>query len=611
MPLPPINFGFVELKEYFIGKRRSMYYEQSVKKRKEFLPHSDGEYPADVIERQRPNEPDLVKQFRKEIWQPITKPKFSQIVSSLGKIRRSSDWSIKYPQSSNEFSMITDDETLEQYCEKNFPFFESITNWVFSVLIKPYLIDPNAVVLVMPLESEVATNEHLKPYPYIFNCADVFDFVPNEYAILRNPKGSTKMRDGGSFFVITTARIQIWEQVNSKTYVIGDEWEYNIGELTAFKLSGIISESHGQDFLFESRIVGVLPNLNESVAEYTDLQAAKRLHVYPERWQYSQHECVTCKGAGVVKNPNYIQGGTAPMQHACGTCGGLGYVSNTGPYSMMIVKPPQAGSTQQAPTPPAGFIEKDVEIVRIMEESWRRHIYDALAAINFQFLDQTPLNQSGTAKEVDKEELNNTVHAIAEDLVRVMDKVYKYIAYYRYSKLYAIDQINEMLPSIAVPEHFDLLSSQFMQEEVGKAKTSKLNPVIVNAMEVEYTGKRFINEPAVKDLLELILKLDPFPNISEEDKMSRLSNKGITDIDYIISSNILSFVRRALNDNADFMTLDLDAQNKILQVYAQQQIDAAKQAQQSAFDVAQNRNQQREVPDEEFIDEEEPALADA
>lgn len=620
MPTIPIAiFDFQALKPYIFEGRRHMYYKECEKKRADFLPHSDGQYPAEVIERQRPNESDRVKQFRKEIWEPITMPKFTQIVSSLSKIRRSSDWSVKYDVAEDKISRIREGETLEDYCEVDFPFFGSITNWVFSVLMKPYLIDPNAVVLVMPLETDIDQTGFLRPYPYIFDCVDVLDFVPEEYVILNNPAGSNLYRDGKSFYVVNRKHIQKWDQVTAKNFTIAFEYEHNMPILPAFKLGGLISKTYGRNFLFESRIKGVLPNLNEAVAEYTDLQAGKRLHIYPERWEYSQHECDPCKGTGQVRNPNWVAGGTMASSVTCGTCGGLGAVANTGPYSKIIIKPVEAGK-QPLPNPPAGFIEKDVEIIKIMDESWRRHIFDALAAINFQFLDQGPLNQSGVAKEVDKEELNNTVHAIAEDLVRIMDETYRRIAYYRYRILYNFEQIEEMLPSIAVPDHFDLLSSQFMQEEIGKAKTSKLNPTIVSAMEVEFSGKRFINEPEVKDRLELILRLDPLPNVTEEEKMTRLSNKGITLLNYVISSNIQAFVQRALNEDPNFAVLDLEVQIAKMQQYAQNQIDEQKKeaetAMKNAFAV-QSQNQANdgafggnevEEDEEEVIIEEEPAL---
>jgi hypothetical protein len=609
MAQQPIVLDYRQLKEYFFENKHHLYYSLSVDKYKEFLPHSDGEYPKDVIERQRPNEPMAVKDFRKEIWEPITKPKFTQIVSSLGKIRRSSDWAIKYPEEAKELTKISEEETLQKYCEEEFPYFKSVTNWVFSVLMKFYLIDPNAVMLVMPLESNVDPTEYIKPYPYLFNCEDVFDFVPEKYAVIRNPLGSSLYKNGKSFYVVTESVIELWEQVSARNFEISDQYFHGLGFMPAFKLGGIITKSHGHNFLYESRISGILPSLNEAIAEYTDLQAAKRLHIYPERWEFSQNQCTTCKGAGTIRNSSYTAGSGFDPIVRCNDCGGLGVNINSGPYSKVIVKPTDAGMAA-IPTPPAGFIEKDVEIVKIMDESWRKHIYDGLASINFQFLDKSPLNQSGLAKEVDKEELNNTVHLIAEDIVAVMDKFYKSTAHYRYKDLYSSEEIDTMLPSIPVPDHFDLLSSQFMQEEVAKAKTSKLHPTIVSAMEIEYTGKRFINEPEVKDRLELILRLDPLPNITEEEKMTRLSNKGITQLNYIISSNIQSFVQRAIDEIPDFASKSLPEQIKVMEKYAQAQIDAAKaeveEMMQRQIELIGNQPPETGDPSEE--DEEEPVL---
>lgn len=171
---------------------------------------------------------------------------------------------------------------------------------------------------------------------------------------------------------------------------------------------------------------------------------------------------------------------------------------------------------------------------------------------------------------MDKDELNNNVHSIAEDIVSAMDNIYKFIALYRYGQLYPAEVIvDEMAPVISVPERFDILSSSHLQEELKSAKESKLNPIITSALEIDYSGKRFITEPEIRDRLTLTLSLDPLPNISEDEKMSRLSNKGITMVAYVISSNIQAFVQRALQENKGFVDMEQAAQLEIMEKYAQ------------------------------------------
>lgn len=574
--LPVKIFTPDELRAYFNSDMRHHFYKDCKTKYEEFLPHSDGKKPINIIDKQRPNEPDVVKEFRLLIWEPITKPQFSRVISSLGKIRRSSDWAIVYPP--DTFDKIVDGEELEQYCEKNFPYFTSVTNYMFNVVLKQYAIDSNAVILVAPLATDgLDVTDYLMPFPYIYNCCEVLDFKAEEYAVLEIAGGCTyydnkgKLQQGRSFYVVNTMSIQRYDQIDTKkNFALALDYQHNLAWLPAFKLGGIICDSEQNNFMFESRINGILPNLNEAIAEYTDLQAGKRLNIYPERWEFTQHECPKCKGTGMIPNPNWKDGDLLDnRQLKCGNCHN-GYIPS-GPYSKLLIRPADMGQ-QALPTPPAGYIEKDINIIKLMDESVDKHIYKALAAINFQFLEDTPLNQSGTAKEVDKEELNNTVHAIAEDLIALMDKLYKTFAYYRYLGIYTKEEINTMVPTIPVPEHYDLISSQYMQEEIKRARDAKINPLLISEMEVEYASKRFAQDPEVNKVIRLVHALDPLPGSTVEDKLAMTANRTITRENNIISDNLVWYVRRALFDNPDFDTWDYDEQMKLMMQYAQEQI---------------------------------------
>lgn len=577
--MPKLVFTPKELKGYFNGELKHHFYDESVKKAKKMQVHSDGKYPEELIEERRPNEPSEVKDYRKKIWVPKTKPVLGKIISSLSKIRRSSDWSIRF-EGIEEFSKISDEESLKVYGEEAFPYFTSMTNWLFAVALKKYADDPNAVVFVKPIETVVEENEFIRPFPVIFDSCDVLEFVDEDHAILHNPLGSTYntrsgVEKGKSYYLVTIDRIRRIDQINGKDdYGITLDFVHNLGMLPVFRIGAIITESEGNNYLYESRIAAIIPELDEAVREYSDLQAAKVLHIYPERYEFTSHECGTCKGRGTIPNTSY-NGTTGKPFVECDQCNGVGYKGSS-PYSKILIRPMGAmESSNKIPDVPAGYIEKDVEIVELMEKGVEHHIYKALSAINFEFLQQSPLNQSGTAKEVDKDELNNTVHSIAEDLVSIMDRIYKLIALYRYQVQYSADDIIErMLPKINVPEKFDILSSTHLEQELSSAKTSKLNPIILNALEVEYANKKFNNDPDIRDRLMLILELDPLPNITEDEKMSRLSNKGITQEDYVISSKIVSFVQQAIDENENFPELPLAQQKEKMLEYARAQITA-------------------------------------
>jgi hypothetical protein len=566
------QFEYSDLMSYIRHDRRCRYYKEAVDQAVSFSYHSDGAYPKELIECRRPNEPEDVKEYRCKIWKPKTKPTFTRLLSSLGKIRRSSDWSIKFPPAS-DFPKIAESETLEEYTTKNYPYFTDFTNWVFDVLLKSYLTDPNGVVMVAPINPNAGVTEYIKPYADIFKSCHVIEYIEGISAILERPEGCwyrTRNKDekGRSFYIINDQVIEQWDQLDGRqNYGIVMMYPHNLGFLPCFKMGGSIMESDNMHFLYESRISGILPDLDEALREYSDLQASKVGHIFLERWEYTQNECTDCKGTGKrLYGETHIE---------CHKCHGRGYVA-AGPYAKMLIRPTNTMEGQAPiPTPPAGYVQKDIDIVELMEKSVRQHIYDALASINFQFLEQTPLNQSGTAKEVDKEELNNTVYTIAEDLVRIMDSCYKRFSWYRYSTLYpSPDDLDAMVPAVAVPEQYDLLSAQYMQTELADAKKSDINPVITSAMELEFAQKRFDSEPEVRDRLALVLRLDPLPNVTEDEKMSRLSNKGITQLTYIISSNIQEFVQRAIEEDPGFPEQDLKDQKAKMMQYAQAQVDA-------------------------------------
>jgi hypothetical protein len=577
--MPKLVFTQEEIDGYLKERFKHHFYDETVKIAKSMSVHANGEFPEELINERRPNEPQEVIDYRKKIFTAKTKPTFTKIFSSLQKIRRSSDWSIRFD---GEFPLIREDETLEWYTAYNYPYFTSLTNWVFSLLLRKYLIDPNAVVFVYPIEVDIPENEILKPIATIFDSEHVIDYVEDDYCVLFNPVGSTflvrgKEVEGKSYYVITTQQILRYDQVDNKgNFTLASQYDHGMGILPAFKLKGILIDQAENMYLYESRISGVIPELDEAIREYSDLQAAKVLHIYPERWEYTQTECVSCKGTGHRINPAWHEGcdNSIPRQVPCNNDCRNGYVV-AGPYSKIMVRPltsMESAGSATIPTPPAGYVEKDVEIVKIMEESIQGHIYSALSAINFEFLAKTPLSESGIAKEVDKDELNNTVHSIAEDIVSAMDNIYRLIAYYRYRNLYSFSDIEDMLPTVAVPEKFDMLSSVHTQEVLEKAKTGKFNPLIISELERSFTSSWFNTEPEIRDRLSLLLTLDPLPNITEDDKMSRLSNKGITLESYVISSNIQSFIQRAIEENEGFVDMELEKQQEVLRVYAQEVI---------------------------------------
>ena len=87
-------------------------------------------------------------------------------------------------------------------------------------------------------------------------------------------------------------------------------------------------------------------------------------------------------------------------------------------------------------------------------------------------------------------------------------------------------------------------------------------------MEMEISLKRFTHDSDVSKYTMLVYKLDPLYGVSEDNKMMRLQNNGITEKDYVVSSNIQKFVRKALIEDEQFAFKGYAEQVAVMNKYA-------------------------------------------
>lgn len=522
-------------------------YKKTVDLAKELTVHYTGTMPDDLISKRRPNEPEEVKKYRKDIYVPITKNPISKVITSLQKIRRSKDWNINY--GNNIPASVRTGETLEDYCERNYPGFTSLTNWAFSELIIQYLLDANSFVAVILKKVQENDTEYEKPVVEIFPSGNVIYYEEDTVLVVKSqdvipyttPAGRFTYNDGNIYYVLTPDRIVKFEQTGKNAqFAVSVDYTHNIGEIPACKMGGVFKERVNNDTIFESRISGMVPHLKEAAREYSDLQAEVVQHIHSEKYYYTTSDCPHCLGSGKISNDK-----------TCDKCNGTGMIASISPYGQYLIKQREVGNG--IPNPPIGYIQKDTSIAKLQDERVDKHIYKALQSINMEFLAESPLNQSGLAKEVDKDELNNFVNSIAEDIVKIMDAMYLYICDYRYMISVPNEEARHaMLPVISVPERFDLLGSDYLISEIKFAKDANVNPIIIKNMEIEYLKKRYNSDPEIANELETIYEIDPLPGLSEDDKLSMLNNNGISEEDYIVSCNLAQLVRRAKNEDDKF-----------------------------------------------------------
>ncbi|MDR2003943.1 MAG: hypothetical protein LBQ74_13000 [Prevotella sp.] len=543
-------------------------YNMTVELAKELKIHADGLFPERLISVRRPSESEGTFEYRKNIYEPKTKECIGKVFTELQKIRRSQDWSIEYDPDDIP-KRIADNETLERYCEFNYPGFESVTNFVFSELLKRYLIDANSFVAMTMKALPAKPNEYIKPAIEIFSSDQVLDYVEDEYVVLKSADKNTyksnnnRMYQGDIIYVITPDQLFRFKQVTGKYDMeMNLQYDHNFGYIPAFKVGGEYKCRVNNDTVYQSRIHYMLPELNEAAREHSDLQAEIVQHIFSEKYYITNSECQECRGTG-----------RKPDNTACTKCNGIGKLANTSPYGAYIIETAKAAE-QSVPIPPFGYITKDTKIAELQDKRVETHIYNALASINMEFLSKTPLVQSGIAKEVDRDALNTFVASIAEDIVKILDKIYKFICDARYSAIVPNEEErNKMLPSIAVPEKFDILNSSYFMDEIIKAD-GKVSPYVKKNLELEYIRKRYNANPDVADKLQCILDLDPLYGYTQDDKMAMLSDGGITEQDYVMSCNISQLVDRGIDEHDDFLKKTFREKKEIIGAYVDEIIEA-------------------------------------
>lgn len=523
-----------------------------------FLIYSDDEYPHKLIDENRPNEHDIVKEYRKKTYQPVFSEVFDRVLNSLNKISRSDGFYLKFPDQT-QFSLINKNETLEKYLTEQFTASKSLYNWTFQVGLKQAVIDVNGVVIIW--NSEVVTEtEYAKPVPYIIN-SDRIIYNYEGKSIVYEDEDDKKIL----YSIDSISWNKYKRDYKTGKYVLIDTTPHNLGIFPGFTIGGIVEEEEELGREYQSPMRAMLPWLNVATIEFSDLRAEITQHIHSTVWIWQDEQCPTCNGNGFLMRENEkvpctnqrCKGGQIPAS----------------PYETLRVRPTKTNlGEQNAPTPPMGYVQKQPEIAELQDRRINEMRYRSLAAINMQFLEAQPAPQSGVAKAYDRDETNNTFHVIATSLALMMERISYLVAKWRYGSLYKDTQLKEMCPICVVPNTFDILGSQTVLEQIKAAKDSGLNDAILSEKELEFIKKEFPNDVKLQNKMRASFTLDPASGKTDEEKALLVSSRLMSKLDAVVSTYIHDFVDRALSENESFLEMPKSQQYAILEGYATEKL---------------------------------------
>lgn len=497
-----------------------------------------------LLNKKFPSEPDYILQYRIQNYSYITKTYFDKILNTLGEIQRSDDFVISYP-----------DSAVEEYCTSKIECFGSINNWFWQFGLKAMLIDANSVIVVLPI---YGTDQ---PQLHYFESSQIYAYKPDEFIVIKTfESGDVKQfmyvdKEHVSFIVVNPK-----ERETEKQYTIIDKFRFYADtedELEKLPVVVLGGDLHRLEFpyLYESFINGVCPFWTSALIEYSDKMCGIKQHVYPEKWRIQLGTCKNCNGDGKI-----IVNGQAGNCYACNGTGS----PPTGMFSEVVIEPGSPLLGESVKGAPMGYVQKDFAAIEFLDRDYQKNIYAGLAAIHMEFLDASPLNQSGVAKEMDRQGINSFVYKIANHVVHnILLPIHEIII-----ELLNLDTINfnpkKLMPHITVPVHYTFTGANDYEAKLISAQNSNVSPSVKAAIERKFIEKRFENFGSEKDYLLMVNNLDPLPGLTLEQKIQLMNAGGVTLNDFVASTNIETIVKFIINEKKRSPNWDFDKQKELL-----------------------------------------------
>ena len=550
-----------------VREGRHEYIECAREKAEELEYHFENEYPERLLHTQHPSEEPWMKEYRKKRWQAPTTTATGRVYTFLQKIQQADDFKITFESDFKKTGIAEriglSDNTLKHYVTEELPKSGNLESWLFNVFLKTYLMDANAIVAVLPNYEDfvkspqtVTQLDWSRPYPQIIESEDLI-WEGEDYAIIKVEEYvDINRKKWDQFLAFTLEGLILFRQINSYTYDQPFQvfmLPYQFSYLPVVKVGSIIYEEEDGQLVYDSVLAPCLPAWNEVLFRTDDLNILWAMHALPQKWALKMSPCKTCNGTGQRTNRK-------DERVSCNDCSGSGRASAS-PFGLMEINIDRVSAVNPTPlvppVPPAGYIERPTDTVKLFQEDIMQKEFQGFEAIGLELLGQIPAAQSGIAKEYDRKELNTFCFSVTVHLATIYCKVCFHIMYQRYNALFASslinsDKVQAALPQITVPTDYDVMTADMVAEQLTKAMAGKFNPLITAGIEQDYVEKLYGENSIQKTYLKLLSQLDPLPFKTTDEKTVLLSSNGCTQLDNILSANLAAFVMQKVEEDASW-----------------------------------------------------------
>jgi hypothetical protein len=515
--------------------------------------HIYGKKPDAILDRTRPSEPEEVKNYRKENYEPTTKSTAGQALSILSKIFNPRVYQIKWKD------QTANGKELQDYTLEYYPVFNSIVKFMAESGLKRMIADPNGLMCVRPLVAPASVMERAKPIVVMYGSPSIWWKDIDCYVIHRKEE---EVERGGIVhhftYIDKNNIIDFQAQImNAKEIAITETFVYpTLGEMPCWELQGEPETTNEGIPYFVSYFDPAVPHWNLAITHDSDLFGSYIRHLFPQKVELAE-DCDY-----IYENQRCTQGNISMPEGKsikCPGCGGTGYRRSSGPYGIYQVSKSKLDGPQSTSFAPVQYITVPVEPTKMLEERVDRLHEKGLAALNMDIVSKIGENQSGVAKVIDRGELYDF-------LAKVSDVVYDTHLtniYYFFNKfMFGIEDANpnrkldENLPEINKPASFDISSTGEMTLEYKAAKEADVNPEYLRQKQIALISKEFSNNPDLMRRLILTCELDPLPGITPEEADTMVMSGIISKTDAVLHFQIGKIITQAILEDEGFYNLE-------------------------------------------------------
>ena len=197
------------------------YYAETVDHAKTMGVHVEGFLPRELLEINRPNEDQKVKDYRLATWRPVTTSLSNKIINTVNRIFNPKLFRIEYP---DDIASVPESEQLQKYYSEQYGIYQNIWVFVRETLLKLTFSDPNAVCFIWPenwlnlLPAEMGGTpneaEFLRPLPLIYRSKEVVDFKEEHYYTFYTPPVKSNFSRGvkgskGKLIIVDEEKVSI------------------------------------------------------------------------------------------------------------------------------------------------------------------------------------------------------------------------------------------------------------------------------------------------------------------------------------------------------------------------------------------------------------------